>query len=338
MENTTLSRLEQVDLRSFWQTEAGDFTPWLAQEENIALLAKALELGADGLEVEAQEKSVGPFRADILCKNTATGHWVLVENQLERTDHTHLGQLLTYAAGLNAVTIVWIAERFTEEHRAALDWMNEITDSRFNFFGLEIELWRIGDSPLAPKFNIISRPNDWSRSVSGAAKRIENADLTATKQLQLEYWETFRNHMLENSNIVKPQKALPQHWMNFAIGRSNFWMVSAVNTQSRLIYVGLILGGEESKAHFHLLIDQKEQLENIYGNKLEWLELSHRKESRILIENKTDPTVRANWPTQHQWIQEQLENFHRTFSQTIKKLNTDDYVPEPTESTGATQP
>ena len=121
------------------------------------------------LERETQEKDVGPFRADICCKDTATDNWVLIENQLERTDHTHLGQLLTYAAGLNAVTIVWIAERFTAEHRAALDWLNEKTDEKINFFGLEIELWQIGDSPIAPKFNIISQPNDWFRAVQKAA-------------------------------------------------------------------------------------------------------------------------------------------------------------------------
>ncbi len=167
--NKNLSRLEKVDLRDVWKTEAGDFTPWLAREENIALLGNAI--GID-LEVEAQEKNVGPFRADILCKDTISENWVLVENQLERTDHVHLGQLLTYAAGLNAVTIVWIADRFTDEHRAALDWLNEITDSSFNFFGLEVELWRIGDSPIAPKFNIASKPNDWTKTVGRAAAQM----------------------------------------------------------------------------------------------------------------------------------------------------------------------
>src|SRR5690606_23759698 len=110
------------------------------------------------------------------------------ENQLERTNHTHLGQLLTYAAGLNAVTIVWIAERFTDEHRAALDWLNEITDGEFNFFGLEVELWRIGDSPLAPKFNLASKPNDWSNTVGRATAQIQSDELSETKKLQLDYW------------------------------------------------------------------------------------------------------------------------------------------------------
>lgn len=147
-----LGRLEVVDLRKVWVSEAGDFTPWLAQEANLSLLADTL--GMD-LVYEAHEKGVGPFRADIVCTDTADGSKVLIENQLERTDHGHLGQLMTYAAGLDAVTIVWIAERFTEEHRAALDWLNEITGEKISFFGLEIELWKIGTSPMAPKLSLI---------------------------------------------------------------------------------------------------------------------------------------------------------------------------------------
>src|SRR5882672_9937256 len=118
MSTPNLGRLRKVDLREAWSSENSDFTPWLAQEENLKLLGEAIGIE---LELEWQEKDVGPFRADILCKDTATDDWVLIENQLERTDHCHLGQLITYAAGLNAVTIVWIAERFTQEHRAALD-------------------------------------------------------------------------------------------------------------------------------------------------------------------------------------------------------------------------
>ena len=126
-----LGRLQQIrDLKKYWEKEATDFTPWLAQEENLALLGDTI--GID-LELEAQEKNVGPFRADILCKDTGNGQWVLIENQLEKTDHTHLGQLLTYAAGLNAVTIVWISARFTDEHRAAIDWLNEISNENNRF-------------------------------------------------------------------------------------------------------------------------------------------------------------------------------------------------------------
>lgn len=117
----SLGRLQIVDLRDIWKTEATDFTPWLASEDNLKLLSETLGLE---LELEAQEKSVGPFRADVLCRNCGSEEWVLIENQLERTDHTHLGQLLTYASGLEAVTIIWVASHFREEHRSTLDWLN----------------------------------------------------------------------------------------------------------------------------------------------------------------------------------------------------------------------
>ncbi len=107
--------------------------------------------------------------------DTGSGDWVLTENPLEQTDHSHLGQLLTYADGLQVVTIVWVAARFTEEHRAALDWLNAVTEESINFFGLEIELWRIGNSAMAPKFNVVSKPNDWSRIVSEGVRRLESA-------------------------------------------------------------------------------------------------------------------------------------------------------------------
>ena len=175
MTTADLGRLERVDLRNIWTTEAQDFTPWLAREINLAILSETLNMD---LETAGEEESVGPFRADILCRDTLDDSWVLIENQLERTDHTHLGQLLTYAAGLQTVTIVWVAANFTDEHRAALDWLNEITDDRFRFFGLEVELWRIGNSLAAPKFNIVAKPNEWTRSVGKATRRLRFTDLT----------------------------------------------------------------------------------------------------------------------------------------------------------------
>lgn len=176
-----LGRLVRVDLRKIWVSESGDFTPWLGKEENLRLLGETV--GID-LELEAQEAGVDPFRADLLCKNTGDDSWVLIENQIETTDDTHLGQIMTYAAGLEVVTIIWIAERFTDEHRAALDWLNQITGEKFGFFGLEMELWQIGSSPVAPKFNIVSSPNDWTRTVQNSASR--SGSLSEVKQAQLE--------------------------------------------------------------------------------------------------------------------------------------------------------
>ena len=155
-----LERLKKIDLRKAWKSEDQEFTPWLAGEENLELLGDTIGIE---LELVGREKDMGPFRADILCKNVEDDSWVLIENQIEKTDHKHLGQLMTYAAGLQAATIIWIASRFTEEHRKYLDWLNEITDKRFKFFGLEIELFQIGNSTYAPRFNVISMPNNWGK-------------------------------------------------------------------------------------------------------------------------------------------------------------------------------
>ena len=155
----------------------------MAKPENIEILGALL--GVE-LEVVEEESSVGPFRADILCLDTATSDHVLIENQIERTDHTHLGQLLTYSSGLSAVTIVWIAKQFTDEHRTALDWLNSKTEVNISFFGLEVELWRIGNSEPAPKFNIVSKPNKWSRAVAKASSG--KSSLTENERLQIEYW------------------------------------------------------------------------------------------------------------------------------------------------------
>jgi hypothetical protein len=312
-----LGRLEKVDLRDIWQNEASGFTPWLAKEDNIALLGDTIGIE---LEVEAQEQNVGPFRADILCKDTANNNWVLIENQLERTDHNHLGQLLTYAAGLEAVTIVWIAQHFTEEHRAALDWLNEKTDEDVNFIGLEIELWRIGQSDIAPKFNIISKPNDWSRTIKSTAA---DAELSETKKLQLDYWTTFKNYMEENKSFVKCQKPLPQHWTNFAVGRSYFYICARVNTREKEIGVHLVINGDERNDYYSILEKKyKQQISQQLNMELTWRFLPDAKENQIVAAPlKADPIERGDWRRQHEWLKNTVEAFHRVLSPIIRKID-----------------
>lgn len=321
-----LGRLEKVDLREVWADEARDFTPWLASEANISVLGDTIGLE---LEVEAQEKNVGPFKADILCKDTADDHFVLIENQLERTNHSHLGQLLTYAAGLNAVTVVWVADRFTDEHRAALDWLNDITSEEFRFFGLEIEIWRIGDSQHAPKFNVVCKPNDWTSDISRAARQISDGELTDTKKLQFEYWTQLRQLLETCGSSVRGTKPRPQHWNNFSIGRSKFGIRASVNTQKQFLRVGMSCKGPHALAHFELLKQDRDRIEEEVGGGLEWEELPNRKESSIAIRKlNVDPTNRNDWPAQHEWIVRQLEAFDSSFRQRIRELDADDYEPD----------
>lgn len=315
----TLGRLERVNLRTIWPSESSGFTPWLAQEDNIASLGDAI--GID-LEVEAQEKEVGPFRADILCKDTITNSWVLIENQLERTDHSHLGQLLTYAAGLEAVTIVWIAQQFTDEHRAALDWLNEITNGRFNFFGLEIELWRIGSSPVAPKFNVVCKPNDWTQTIARAASQLDSQALSETKRLQLEYWTAFQALRLQRKSHLRASKPRARHWNDFAIGRSGFSLLAFVDSRLKRVGVSLVMSGPLANVYFDLLKREAPAIEGEAGIPLDWHAPEAKRQRRVYLRKADeDPLDRASWERQQEWLVDKLELFHRIFARRIKRLD-----------------
>lgn len=318
MKSYNLATLKKVELREIWSSEAQDFTPWLALQENIALLGNTLDME---LEVEACEKEVGPFRADILCKDVNADRWVLIENQLEATDHKHLGQVMTYASGLKALTVVWIAGAFTEEHRAVLDWLNEITDDCIHFFGLEIELWQINDSSPAPKFNIVAKPNNWSQRVAIAASKISNENLTETKKLQLEYWQELCNHLKDSTSKVRAHKAKAQHWLNFAVGRSGMLFAATVNSQKKCIGVELYLRDGNAKNYYNSLFIQKSEIEEELGHKLEWMELPEKTASRILLSlESADFQEKHDWKRQHQWIREKIEKFRVVFSHRVKNI------------------
>lgn len=247
---------------------------------------------------------------------------------MERTDHKHLGQLITYASGLKAVTIVWIANPFTDEHRAALDWLNEITDGRFNFFGLEVELWRIGDSNVAPKFNIVSQPNDWSKTVSEGVARVEKEDLTETKQLQLDFWTQFREYAAVHGKAIRTTKALPHHWMNLSIGRSGFGLTAIASlwnneTQSYSpneirAQVKLRKGG--AKTYFEKLLEQKEQIEFELGFPVAWHNDPEKVSCKIVTSKSVDLSNRSDWNNQFEWLVKQLDALHRVFWHRIRDL------------------
>ena len=326
-----LGRLERVELRTAWESEAQDFTPWLAQDENIAVLGETLDME---LEVEAQEESVGPFRADILCRDANSADhdsWVLIENQLERTDHTHLGQLLTYASGLHTVTIIWIARRFTDEHRAALDWLNEITDERFRFFGLEVELWKIGGSPAAPKFNIVAKPNEWTRSASEGARRAASGEKSPLRLKYKAYWTSFSDYLEAKGSPLAMRKPLAESWASFSIGRGHSHLEAVVSKQKNRLRVCVTLKGQDAKPHFHLLREKATSIEDAIGSAVDWWELPERQASVISIDQQVaDLLNEDDWPRQHAWFADMLERFDGVFRPLVHDLDASDWVPEDT--------
>lgn len=311
-----LGHLEQVDLRTVWPSESGDFTPWLGHEANIQILSDTIGIE---LEVDGLEKNVGPYRADILCKDTGSDHLVLIENQIEKTNHTHLGQILTYPAGLNAVTIVWVAQRFTDEHRAALDWLNEVTTEGIDFFGLEIELWKIGDSAPAPKFNIVSRPNEWTKA-GGKTASVRTADLTPTKQLQLNYWTELRAFLEDANTPLKPQKPAACHWMNFAMGTSAAYCCAIADTVAGRIAVRMQLNKSPNRLPlFHHLEESKEAIEAAMGCPILWEEKPEKHTSHLTIHNEDfDPEAAETWEQQFAWLQSTLEAFREHVAPRVK--------------------
>ena len=317
----SLGRLQPVDLRTIWASEPAGFTPWLAKPENLVVLSETLGLD---LELVTVEKEVGSFRADIVCRDIGTEALVLIENQLEQTDHDHLGKLLTYAAGLQAVTVVWLADRFRDEHRATLDWLNEITHQDSRFFGLEIELWKIGDSPAAPKFNIVSMPNDWSRSVAQSARATDDAELSELKLMQREFWAELHDRLDAVGGPVRGnRKPMPSSWMSYPIGVTGFGLQAAMHTSEKYIRVSLYISGMDVAEERLAILEQKKgETEQVLGYQLEWGDqkpgASERRISYYL--HDADPKDELDWPRQHEWLTEHLNKMHRAFEQRVGDL------------------
>ncbi len=205
---------EVQDLRKVWPHEALDFTPWLAKDENIAILGN--EIGME-IAVDGTESAVGDFSVDIIATDIATGQKVIIENQLEDTNHDHLGKLITYAAGKDAQTIIWVVKHAREEHRAAIEWLNNHTDDDIGFFLCEIHLYKVGSSNPAVKFSVIEKPNDWIKSVK------KNQQQTESQQFRLDYWTAFNEYAYANAQFARQfgkRKASNKMWMNLSIGSS----------------------------------------------------------------------------------------------------------------------
>lgn len=268
MNNATasLARLERVDLRTIWPNEATNFTPWLAKETNLALLGRTLRME---IELVSTEEAVGSFSADIVAEDAGNGRKIIIENQLDKTNHTHLGQILTYAAGLDALTVVWIAKEFTDEHRAALEWLNGITRPNVRFFGLEIEVWKIDESPCAPKFQVVAKPNDWTKALS-AGKR----DLTELQQTRLAFWRGFHAYAEKHASNTSPTNPTAQHWMGFAIGKSGVDRRAAVKTglsaQEPEIRAELVISRGNPAQRFGMLESEREEITQEFGSELHW--------------------------------------------------------------------
>ena len=344
-------RLERVELRTVWVSEDSDFASWISRSDSLTLLGEALNLE---LELEDTEGWATSSPRGVVCRTRGGSGYVVIANQLEHTDQSHLGQLLTYAAELKAAIMVWVAAKFTQEDRNTLHWLNEVTGEGVRFFGLEVELWRIGDSPLAPKFRLVSKPGGWGEGVA-AQVAAQAAPATAPapdpppateettlenqlqqveselqleyqmveNELQLEYWQALRKHLENAGSFIRAGTPRSQNWMNFDVGHWRLRMTAFNNMRDGGIGVQLVIREGDAEVSYNSLYQQRGEIAAEIGETLEWRDLPEHKQGQVMLRRyNADPTNRTQWPEQHAWFKEKLEAFDRAFRPRISTFTS----------------
>lgn len=302
-----LGKLEEIrDLRTVWPHEALDFTPWLAKDENITLLGDALDLD---ITVDETESSVGDFHVDILASETGTDRKIIIENQLEDTNHDHLGKLITYAAGKSADLIIWVVRHAREEHRAAIEWLNNHTEAQIGFFLCEVKLYRIGNSDPAVKFEVIEKPNDWMKETKISEGTSE------TQQQRYEYWAAFQEYAFRDAEFAKSfrrRKPSKDAWLDFGIGFASCHITISRIPKRNSLRAELYING--NKEVFRMLLNHKKEIEQNLGLSLNWREMPNNKASRISVEKIADFSNESQWPSQFDWLMDTMIRMKNVFS------------------------
>lgn len=287
-----LGKMEKKDLHTVWKHEERDFSRWLSKGENLALLSDALDLD---LQFEGKEVPVGGFSVDLLVTDANTGYKVIIENQLGVTNHDHLGKIITYAAGKEANILIWIVGKARDEHRQAVKWLNDKTDSEVGIFLIEMELWSIDGSKPAPKFNVVERPNSYAKE----QKYEEN--LNITQKQQLDFWKRFREYASkkpEFSYYFTFQKVTPKYWYNLSIGSSDAHIRLTFSVQNKEISVGVYIHNNKSLAQ--AFEKQQSVLKNVIGG--EFSRNEGAKDIVFATFRKIDCDDTKKWEDYFQWF------------------------------------
>ncbi|WP_054252882.1 DUF4268 domain-containing protein [Neofamilia massiliensis] len=272
-ENLVLGRLREVDIRSLWAHEQYDFSNWLSKKENIELLNETVGLTLTEIDKEVY---VGSYRCDLLAIDETTGIKIIIENQLDSTNHDHLGKIITYASGLDANVIIWIVREAREEHKSAIEWLNNNMVKDISFFLLEIKAYTIGDSLPAPMFKVIEKPNDFIKY----SKTIKDGELSKAEAERLNFWTEFNQYLVNNGKPFNIRKATTDHWYNIAVGTSEAHISITLVNKNRSIGVKLYIN--DNKDLFDELYADKDEIEAKIGLTLEWQKLDDKKASRII--------------------------------------------------------
>lgn len=268
-----LGKLKELNVREVWEHEQYDFSKWLASSENIQELGDILNLSLVDVETE---KFIGAYRCDILCKDEITGKTVLIENQLEQTNHDHLGKIITYASGLDAAFVIWIVADVREEHASAIQWLNNHTTDDVSFFLIEVHAYTIGDSIPAPMFKIIEQPNDFAKRAKSMAK---NPQLNESQTKRLEFWNKFNDILEVQGKPFNKRKATTDHWYSVATGSSQCHISIDLVNREHKIRVSIWI--PDNKELFDKLYLHKNEIEETAGISLSWNRLESKKASFI---------------------------------------------------------
>ena len=319
MTTPNLARIERVDLREAWPDEAHDFTPWLAK--NLDLLGEAL--GMD-LEFQEREATVGGYYLDVLARDLNQNRSVTIENQLDPTDHGHLGKLLTYAAGYDANVIVWLTREFRDEHRQALDWLNQRTDEETQFFGVVVELLRIEDSRSAPQFKIVSSPNGWRKETAARLSGKGTAIASPRAEKYRAFFQRLLDTLREEHRFTNAKIGQPQNFYSFAAGYGSRVTYVVRFTGYEMVTVEVYIDSPDrawNSGLYNALFVLKVEIEERLGEELLWDHGEGRRSCSIVLgvagRIDDEDAVLSNI---HDWMVENLLKFKDVFERYLSRL------------------
>jgi len=305
-----LAKLQKIDLRDVWGIEP-DFTNWLAQKENLDLLGE--EIGVD-IKIIKTEANVGNFKVDILAEEESSGRKIIIENQLEDTNHDHLGKIITYASGYDAEIIIWVVRDVREEHQRAVEWLNEHTDEKTGYFLIKVELWQIEGSKPAPKFDVLVSPNEWAKAIKASPA---GGELSDTKLQQLDFWTKFKGFVRAKDTRIRLQTPRPQHWYDVSMGSSEAHVALTINSRENLLGCEIYIS--RNKELFNFLQERKEEIEKEIGEQAEWVNAAVA--SRIKIKKEIpDLFSQSEAENYFAWLYEKTTLFQKVFGRHFREF------------------
>ena len=307
----TIGRLERVSLREVWQHEAYDFTTWL--RDNVEVLNDELDITIANLE---SEQAAGRFSVDLVGEDEA-GNAVVIENQLEKSDHDHLGKLITYLTAFEAKTAIWIVSNPRPEHIAAIAWLNQSTPASFYMF--KVEAVRIGDSMPAPMLTKIVGPSEESREVGDTKKEIAERH-----QLRYRFWSVHLDRARERSPLFANISPNNQSWINTGSGRSGVAYTYIINERAARIELYIDTGNADMNlAIYDYLHARHDEIELTFGGPLDWQRLEGKKACRIAFHISTSQGYRSpedDWPGIQDQLIEAMDRFEHALRPHMHQL------------------